>query len=289
MTAIYIYRLNNIKLGNNINTLILGDSQTQTAINDSITENAVNYSHNSEHFLLTYNVLKLVATNNPQIKNVILGCSFHSISAFNERYLFGEKNKPDVFTKLFYPRYFTMLENDSKLFLIENNLPGVLKSLQMIILDMITSFTNNYKKYQDYPFVGRYYPGRTRIFNDSLINESIVWHFYSDSTAFRLEDFSDLQEEYLKKIITFCKDNNIKLILLNTPVHEDYYTQIPEKFMKEYYSLMKDLEDSDKVILFDYYNYKLPDEYFGDGNHLNRQGATVFTPIIMNRIKELYP
>jgi lysophospholipase L1-like esterase len=47
---------------------------------------------------------------------------------------------------------------------------------------------------------------------------------------------------------------------------------------------MKELEKNDNVTLYDYYNYKLPDEYFGDGNHLNRTGASVFTPMIMNRI-----
>lgn len=284
MTALYLYKLNSLKLDKNINTVVLGDSQSQTAFNDSLTANAVNYSHNSEHFFLTYNVLKLIVKNNPQIRTLILGCSFHSISAFNERYLFGERNKPDNFSKLFYPRYFSMLDNESKLFLIERNLPGVIKSFRGIALDMITSFTENYSKYQDYPFVGRYYPGRVRTFNDSLIKESVVWHFYSDSTETQLEEFSSLQSEYLEKIISFCKEHDIKVILLNTPVHELYYKQIPEKYMSHYYSYMKELEKNDNVTLYDYYNYKLPDEYFGDGNHLNRTGASVFTPMIMNRI-----
>lgn len=284
MTAIYLHKINTLKLDDNINTLILGDSQSQTAINDSLYKNSVNFSHNSEHYLLTYNVLKLVIKNNPQIRNVILGCSFQNISAYYERYLFGEKNKPDNFSKIFYSRYFSILDNNSKLFLIENNLPGVLKSFRPIVLDMIKSFTNNYSKYQDYPFIGRYYPGRKRVLNDSIVKVAVIWHYYSDSTGTELEDFSRLQSKYLKDIISFCKENNIKLFLLNTPVHEDYLKQIPQKFISGYYSFMKELEGSDNVTLLNYPDYKLPDEYFGDGNHLNQRGASVFTPEIMNRL-----
>ncbi|MBK8550715.1 MAG: hypothetical protein IPL53_06500 [Ignavibacteria bacterium] len=284
-TALYIYKLNTIKLGDNINTLILGDSQTQTAVNDSIFTNSINYSHNSEHYLITYNVLKLVVSNNPQIRNVVLGFSFHNTSTFYDRCLFNEGNKAEGISRMLCSRYFTMLDNSNKLMLIENNLPVVLKTLRPGVLDMMESLVYNYSNYQDYRFIGRYYPGIKRILNDSVVKESILWHFYTDSTGIEMENFSDLQSEYLKKIISFCKERNIKVYLLNTPVHQDYYKQIPQEFISRYYSYIKDLEENYNVTLLDYPDCKFPDEYFGDGNHLNRLGASVFTPMVMSRIE----
>lgn len=284
-TALYLYRLNTIKLSDNINTLVLGDSQTQTAVNDSIFPNSVNYSHNSEHYLITYNVLKLVVSNNPQIKNVVLGCSFHNISSFYDRCLFNEGNKAEGISKMLCSRYFSMLDNSNKLMLIENNVPVVLKTLRPGVLDMIESLVYNYSNYQDYRFIGRYYPGIKRVFNDSVVKETILWHFYSDSTGTEMENFSELQSEYLEDILSFCKERNIKVYLLNTPVHQDYFKLIPQKFISRYYSYMKELKESYNVTLLDYPEYKFPDDYFGDGNHLNRLGATEFTPMIMNRLE----
>ncbi len=284
MTAAYLYRLNNLRLDPKINTLVIGDSQSQTAIDDSLYTNVINFSNNSEHYLLTYNVLKLLTKNNPQIKNVILGCSFHNFSSFYERCLFNEDNKAEPISRMLCSRYFSMLDIDGKLLLIDNNPTQIIKSFRAIVVSMIVPFTENYSKYRDYQFIGGYYPGLKRVLNDTLIRETISWHFYTDSTGTEQEHFSNLQLKYLKDIIKLCKEKNIRLVLLNTPLHENCFKLIPEKFISDYYSTLKDLEDKDNIILFDYPEYKLPDDDFGDGNHLNKKGASVFTPEVMNRL-----
>lgn len=284
IAALFMRKLDSMSLDKNVNTLVLGDSHTQCAINDSLYKNTVNFSISSEHYLLTYNVLKLIIKNNPDLKNLILGCSFHSFSAFNDRYLFGEKNKKDIFSEIYYSRYFPILDDESKFLLLKTNPDGVIKSFRMIIFNMLESFTENYTTYHDYPFIGRFYPGKNRVLKDSLINASIAWHFYADSSRKVLEDFSGLQITYLKKIIQLCMDNHIKLILLNTPVHEKYDKQVPEKFITEYYSMMRKFEKNDNVLFFDYHDYKFTDDYFGDGNHLNLPGASIFTNIVMQRL-----
>ncbi len=151
-------------------------------------------------------------------------------------------------------------------------------------MNMIVSFTDRYSDYQDYVFIGKYYPGIKRVLNDTLIKETILWHFYTDSTGKEVESFSTLQSEYLEKIIVLCKEKNINLVLLNTPLQEHYYKLVPEKFISAYYSYMKELEDKYNIVLYDYPQQKYPDEYFGDGNHLNRKGASVFTQQVMNRL-----
>ncbi|HMS65294.1 MAG TPA: hypothetical protein PKD83_08595 [Ignavibacteria bacterium] len=286
ISSLYLHRINNLRVRENANILVLGDSQPQCAVNDSVYINLENFSQNSEHFFLTYNILQLIVKNNPQINTFILGCSFHNISAFSERYIFYKNNYKDNFPELVIPRYFPVIDFGSKMFLIENNLEGVVKSFKESVNYMIKSFTRPYKEYHDYPFIGRYYASRKRVFNDSTVKASVDWHFYKDSAATELEDFSMLQEEYLKKIVSFCKEKNIKLILLNTPVYEGYYKQIPEKFISGYYNFMNELEDSNKVILYDYSKFQVPDDYYGDGNHLNLKGALMLTPVIMERLKE---
>lgn len=286
ISAVYLYRIDKLHVPENVNVLILGDSQPQCAVNDSVFSNSVNFSQNSEHFFLTYTVLQLVVKNNPQINTLILGCSYHNLSAFSERYIFYKGNYKDNFPELVIPRYYPILDFKDKIFLLKNNFEGVIKSFKMIVTNMVKSFTSNYKEYHDYPFIGRYYASRKRVFNDSTVKASVDWHFYKDSAATELEEFSSLQYEYLKKIVAFCKEKNIKLILLNTPVYEDYYKQIPKEFTDEYYRLMNELSDGDKVEFFDYYDFKVPDDFYGDGNHLNLQGAVMLTPEIMKRLNE---
>lgn len=86
---------------------------------------------------------------------------------------------------------------------------------------------------------------------------------------------TDKNEEYLKKIISLAKSNNINLILVKTPCQygEDYYeklnyiNEIAEKEEVPFYNYVKNIES----INLDF------DNDFFDNGHLNMYGSEKFT------------
>lgn len=100
-------------------------------------------------------------------------------------------------------------------------------------------------------------------------------------------DFGDKAYEYLEKITTLCKENNIKLILIKSPSLYPYWYNEYEKQIKEY---------AEKNNL-DYYNFKDKIEEIGidfnidtydGGLHLNLSGATKMSKYIGKILKENY-
>ncbi|MGD0709912.1 MAG: hypothetical protein ABR968_01895 [Bacteroidales bacterium] len=248
--------------------IICGDSHTQSGINDSILKGAINISQSSEHYLYTYNVLKLFIQNNPQIKTIILGCSFHSFAKSNDKNIF-ENNR----TKNIYQCYFPIFDYKSISELISGNISGIINSAVKILGNMMLSLIYNYKSYRDYSFCGNYYNSNKSNLNDSILISTIKKHYYIDNKT--LQNFSIFQKYYLKKIVELCYKNNIKLILINTPLHESYFNKIPAKFISDYYATLSDFKG--QIKFWDFHSLHLGNECFGDEHHLNYYGAKKLT------------
>jgi hypothetical protein len=84
---------------------------------------------------------------------------------------------------------------------------------------------------------------------------------------------------YLKEIVKYCKLNKIELILFRSPLHQLY--------TKNYETELMDMLKTDfkNIPFWDYSNYPLQDEEFGDFEHLNFKGAKRFSGIINMRLK----
>ena len=266
---IYKHKINHLKFSGNISILICGDSHTECAINDSIIKNTINISNISEHYLYTYNVLKLILKNNTQIKTIILGCSFHSLGKNYDKVIY--KNDKDL---EMYSKYLPLLDNESILEILTKNQLDLIKSSVGIFSETINSIVKNFKTYQDYPFIGKYYSSKKNNLNDTTIRSAIIRHYYQKNG--KIQDFySFSQIKYLNKIVNLCLKKNIKLILINTPISNEYYKKIPSKFISNYYSTISGL--SKRIEFWDFHSLKLENNCYGDGDHLNYVGANKFT------------
>ena len=68
----------------------------------------------------------------------------------------------------------------------------------------------------------------------------------------------------------FCKTKNIKLFLLNTPLHSIYRSGIPVQYQNELIRFLK----TNQVQTIDLSKFDLPSTSFQpDGDHLNSSGA----------------
>lgn len=265
---IYKNQIGRIKVNKNIKVIVCGDSHTQCAINDSLLKHTLNISQNSEPYLATYNVIRTITYTNPQIKTVILGYSYHSLSEVFDEIVYQEKHKVD-----FYSRYLPILDIESITLIGSHNFTGIIKSFPKSLNFWITlrNLTNsNSINYNNYRFFGEYYSSKKSNCNSKTIKSSINRHYYNGKSVKR---FSNIQQKYLLKIIHYCFKNKLKIILLNTPISNKYHEKIPNKFKKKYYYTIRALEKIAPLI--DLHDLQLKNEYFGDGDHINIYGAQV--------------
>lgn len=263
----YERKLHDTRLDKNISTIICGDSHTMCAINDSKLKNTINISNFSQHYLYTYNVLNVVLENNPQINTIILGSSFHSFSDF-DKYILDN----DIAFN-FYPDYFPILDYESENIIVSNNVRSFFNSGDDIIKLMVRSLLSNDKSYLKYSFIGSYHQSKNSNLNDSTVSQAIKRHFYQTKGA--EQGFSSYQKKYFNDIVLLCLNKNIKLIIVNTPISDEYYDKIPAKFIKNYYSNISSLKN--KIVFWDLHSFHLENTSFGDGDHLNTYGASKFT------------
>ena len=266
--------LKGIILPPNISTIVCGDSHTQTAIDDSILSDCINLSNSSEHYLYSHSVLNLTLQNNPQIKRVILGISYHSFGEFYDKYIFGEKSK------YMYSKYLPILDKETLDDLYRNNpleltlqFPNTLKKIAKSI---------KYSKYNQFPFYGAFYKSYRSNLNDSRIGKAIQRHYYNE--VGNQQEYSFMQKKYLNRIINLCFINDVDLILINTPVSIEYKKNIPKKIIMNYYNTLDSLEN--KFVFWDFNDLKVEDKCYGDGDHLNYLGAGILSPLIRDRIKK---
>jgi len=278
----YIYnkRVDKLTLNKNISTLICGASHTMCALDDKIIPNSINMSLSAECYYYTYYSLRKILNNDNNLKYILLGLSFSNFGENHDNRIYETKQ-----IKNMYPRYFLILEDREKLSLLKKNPTGLLKSIPFILKDTITTFLKP-NKYINYPFWGYFHDRKNTNLSDTNIKAAIDRHYYNPNSDL-LQSFSTLQLEYLLKIIDLCSKKNIRLYLINTPVSDEYFSEIPEEFINHYYNIVKKLKSNRNVKILDYHNYQLPKNCYGDADHLNSNGAKIFSEKIINEINDL--
>jgi len=280
INSIYNKRVDKLTLDMNISTLICGDSHPGCALDDKIIPDSTNISLSAECYYYTYHSLKKILNNDNNLKYILLGLSFSN---------FGENRDNRIYKteeiKNMYPRYFLILENREKLSLLKKNPNGLLKSTPYILKSAIITFLKA-NKYANYPFWGFFRDSKNTDLSDKNIKAAINRHYYNTNSDL-LQGFSALQLEYLLKIIDLCSKKNIRLYLINTPVSNEYFSKIPKKFINHYYNIVKKLKFTKNVKILDYHNYQLPKNCYGDADHLNSNGAKIFSEKIISEINDL--
>ena len=89
---------------------------------------------------------------------------------------------------------------------------------------------------------------------------------------------SKLQIQYLKKIINFCKNNNIQLICIKFPLTKEFRTN--SRFLKYNYNEITELKSLNIIDYNKIYFDKV--EFFKDQDHLNKKGAEEFSKILFS-------
>jgi hypothetical protein len=206
---------------------------------------------------------------NPSIKEVYLGFSYHSVSSYYDKFIFGE------FSNGISSRYFSLLPFKEKLKILIANRNDFFSYLKVVTKNDINNIWREKKTFQG-GFANSF--SNTKASEES-IEKRVLFQYYNKGS---LNEYSLINIEYLNKIKDLCKNSNVNLILVNTPVHTLYKNKLPKKFKVKF----EQLSESGRFKILDLSNI-LSEEYFfiPDGDHVSQKGAIKTTEYIAPKLE----
>jgi hypothetical protein len=218
--------------------------------------------------LYTYAKLKRFLDENAHIDTVML--SFHYSTLEEDDWVWEESY---VMYKI--PSYLTLLGRE-EIGVFARKKMSLLKSVFHPPLTLPLKFIKRggHLSYKDLGIGGYQRSDRNKLQEDIALRQN---------NQTEKAGISFYQKEYLLKIAALCKSRNVELILINAPTYrpETYGSlDLLNEFRETY------LPD---VTYWDYSAFPLPDDAYGDIDHLNRKGAEIFSKYLQRRQDYSYP
>lgn len=244
--------------------LIIGDSHPNCSLNPDLFNDAQNISQGGEPYVLTYwKLRKILKEIEPD--TIIIGFSVHNFSKFNDLKFSDKRWAGNLFTRSYTFESFSELDDR-----VEVNYSQLYRT--------IWKETGFYPKQNQVNFIGKPSKRNTSHIGDW---EKVIHHHYYDKD--KILGVSEVAEAYLDSIIGVCEERNMIPILINSPVHESYYNKIPEVNLSMF-DKMKAKYDAKGIKIIDKSQSEFPDSLYLNADHLNFDGATLFTREILSEL-----
>tara|TARA_R100001369_G_scaffold92691_1_gene139150 strand:- start:6387 stop:7235 length:849 start_codon:yes stop_codon:yes gene_type:complete len=268
-TSFYTRYTFDFKIQQSKNILVLGNSHPECAINDSLLANVFNLAQSGTGYFYDYIKAKKIISENPGIDTIIVGYTYGDLEKPMDSWFDGgDKLKFKIRNYLFlfeWGDYFELLQ--------ANPIDVILNTPQTI-------FYNLKMKQEGYNYLG----GFKALENSKLKQAQELKAMHKPDTSL---GYSRYQTKYLSKLYEYCNKKDIKLILLNTPIHPVLDTiQSPLKAM--YYNFANN--NLPNALLINHANFKLPNNNYRDLDHLNVKGANNYSKFLKtNKFKSSVP
>lgn len=104
------------------------------------------------------------------------------------------------------------------------------------------------------------------------------------------DDFesSDMIDYYLNAIFDICREYHIQVILEQLPMTETSYNVISDEFFEHYRNYLFDVAQKNPDIWINPNVEMYSNSLFGDIDHLNTEGATMYSNIIKERYPQIF-
>lgn len=244
------------RLPKDTHILFMGASHINHAIDDSLIPGAINWTRGSERYMYTYIKLQHLLPENPQIDTIFLELAPTDLWEDTD-YKYHVLNEQSGYVKLYWPFY------SSKQWMI-------FKSEPLQVIGLIASSlgdTNDYKQDGWWQHMGNY-----KNVSSSLDTTTVVPNMEQNSGNGR-----EVNYDYLRRIISLCRSNNVVLYFLETPTFHPEYFYDQEYFYKAYRDNFADVD------FLDYSKWPMDPSERYDAHHLNHKGAVRFTEEIKKR------
>lgn len=267
----------NFEIQKDAKFVVFGHSHSECAYDDTILENFQNLSSSGENYFYSYHKAKEVIEVNKNLKAVFLEFTNYSTGVKLDSTIWDDKS-----LDIFFPWHSSFMEKEEYSLLIEKNPKGFLKAIPISTRDNLSRvLTFNFNLNKRY---GRFFKYNRTItpaeIENAQNNPKIpYWMKLKGIENRRVENdiflnskkLSSYNLKYLLKIIEFCNKKGVQVYLVRSPQHR-FYPRINESEL----SKMKEVYLKD-VPFLDFDEFPLRDEEFADTEHLNSQGAKVFS------------
>lgn len=242
------------KLPKEKHILFMGASHFVHAINDTLMPSAINLAKGSERYMFTYIKLQHIIENNKQVDTIFLMLGSTDLFEHADQKYFNDNEMA-----YFYTHYFPLFNLEQWMIYKEK----VVSAYGLLFGKTI----NQYLKGVDYKyFIEGFNPG------DEVMNLDSVYYKPVEGKY-----GNKINYEYLRRIIAFCNEKNIKLFFIYCPVYKPEYYYDQEYYYNAYKTHFSDVE------LFDYSHFPIPEDGFYDAHHVNYKGAMIFTNELKRR------
>lgn len=241
--------------------VVLGHSHPECSLNDTLIADLKNFASSAESYFYTLNKIKTILKDNKKTEVVFLEYTNNQITKQMDNWIWGS-----VYITNFYPLYSFNMTSEQKFLLFKKNTKGLVNANNLNLKKNIEKilFTNNPQKMR----LNGGYNNLNFSKVDSILN--------SRKQNKDLEKFDNRVSvtniSYLEKIISFCKDKNVKLILFRSPIHSEY--EVRQNEIKYKQILANNLKGVDYL---DFSSFPLDNECYADLPHLNNKGAKIFS------------
>lgn len=257
------YRYKNewmLQHADSLNTLIIGNSHCMSGINPSfLTNSAFNFANSSQDLERDHFILTKYENIYTELKHVILSLSYCTLL---DKMDYTDKSRLKYYgIYIEYEKYKYSVEITSSI--TYEKVREYLKedSLQCSPL----GFSVNNSSKDDLNVSGIKAAKRHTLDNQAGLTDNLI---------------------FLNKIIQFCEDRQIKLILVTTPTWHSYYEHLNEHQLNQMYSTAKDITENHNNIF--YLNFlkdpRFNNKDFSNGDHLSEEGAEKFTKILKDSL-----
>jgi len=262
LTATYAKKTFNSNIDITKNILVLGNSHPECALNDKLMPNVFNLAQSGSGYFYDYVKAKELLNKNDQIDTLIIGYSYGDLeekmdSWFTDDYRIKHKIRNHLF----------LFDFNDYLSLSKGNPQSVLLHTPQTIFHNM--------KIPSYGFSGL---GGYKNLTRNKVKEDKKR--LAKNPTKKSAQLSSYQSKYLLKIYELCKAEDIKLVLLSTPVHslkikdQQVLHATYINFAKQYLP---------EAILIDDSDLALPEEFYADLTHLNEKGANFYSEYFLNR------
>lgn len=274
-----------VVLNSNIHTLLVGDSHAIDGFNPKYISKSINIAQVKEPPMISYYKIKKLLIDSKSLDNIVLAFSYHSIHGY------GSIPGPKMLT-----RYHLILDEEFYQNFLKNHIvsgPLLVRYLSDdhkipfgVANDLVEYYLHkNAKTLYELPYIGSFYAANDHfIGNIKSLDAAINRHYFTHENV----RISDMQIDYLHRIKYICRLNNVKLYLVNTPVHKDYFNRIPADTIDKVDELCFSLEDENTFYL-NLTKFPMPDSCFYDYDHLNKSGSVILSKyldvVIKNNVR----
>lgn len=252
-----------------VHYIFLGHSQPECAIDDKLITNGKNLSQGGESYFYTYQKLKKILKDNPQLKMVIVSFSNNQIEKKMNDWTFDDIHLNQYYAKYNYMmsvRDISLILKNNPSYFFQANVAGLEINMKTILKRKNLTSDNNWGGYL--------YVNKSKL--DSLKNINYI----DEVNKKKDKKISETNILYLKKIVALCKTQKKPIIFIRTPYDKDLLKVYDEqRFQKIRGENFKDIP------FWDFRDTYIPEDGFLDYDHLNNKGAKEFSVILNDKIK----